>query len=78
MKFKVGDRIVWINPDFPRDHSRYLKYKNKIGIITNFFNPNSYQIRMKIDNKLWRANESNLKLYKPKLKKFLEEFKKEK
>ena len=74
-KFKVGDRVIWIHPENDwGDIDTVEYYRNRVVKIVELIHTNSYTI--KVDGELWSAYETGLKLYKPKLKKFLEEYRK--
>ena len=76
MKFKVGDIIKWVHPE--NDLWNSLGFVGRTGKIT-FVDKNVsktiwYKIELDYNGILYWAREESLVIYKPKLKKFLEEY----
>lgn len=81
-KFKEGDICIWITPDFG-DPCKIKEYKNvkvRITSVQSRENGKSWYNIFDYKNMgdYFCAKETSLVLYKPKLKKFLQEYRKEK
>ena len=75
-KFKVGDWVKIVNPSWVNDKEN-IRFKNKIVKITNKESEGFYNFVDLETGELHSLYEEEIILLKPKLKKFLQEFKRQ-